>query len=102
MEPWDLNIRHLRAFIRTFDLGTVAAAASAINLSQPAVTQAINRLENQLDEVLFERQSTGMRPTAAAQLIYPRISAALERLQSPHVTNARAVSYTHLTLPTKA
>ena len=93
MEPWDLNIRHLRAFIRTFDLGTVAAAASAITLSQPAVTQAINRLENQLDEVLFERQSTGMRPTAAAQLIYPRISVALERLQSPHLTNARARAF---------
>ncbi len=93
MEPWDLNIRHLRAFIRTFDLGTVAAAASAINLSQPAVTQAINRLENQLDQVLFERQSTGMRPTAAAELIYPRISAALERLQSPHLTNARARAF---------
>ncbi|WP_203291275.1 LysR family transcriptional regulator [Maricaulis parjimensis] len=93
MEPWDLNIRHLRAFGRTCELGTVAAAAAAINLSQPAVTQAINRLENQLDEVLFERQSTGMRPTPAADLIYPRVAAALERLQSPHLTNARARAF---------
>ena len=97
MEPRHFNVRHLRAFASTCELGTVAAAAAAINLSQPAVTQAISRLENQFDVALFERQSTGMVATPEANILYPRIAAALARIRSPHITSARARSFIALT-----
>ena len=45
MEIWDLNLRHLRAIAYTAELGTLNAAASAVNLTQPAITQALNRIE---------------------------------------------------------
>jgi len=93
MDAWSLNLRHLRAFASTYELGTVAAAAQAISLSQPAATQAIHRLENQLDQLLFERRSTGMNPTEEAKLIYPRVATALSRIKAASVTSARARAF---------
>jgi LysR family transcriptional regulator of gallate degradation len=89
MEIWDYNLRHLAAIARIAQLGTMGAAARAVNLTQPALTQALARVENQLGLVLFERRHDGMVPTPAADLLVPRIRAALDRSISPHVTTAR-------------
>jgi hypothetical protein len=32
MTPWDLNLRHLRAFARTVELGTLVGAANAVHI----------------------------------------------------------------------
>ena len=89
MEFWDLNLRHLRAIAEIARLGTMNAAADAVNLTQPAITQALGRIEALLDTPLFERRHDGMVVTAAGDLLVPRISAALEHIASPHVTMAR-------------
>jgi DNA-binding transcriptional LysR family regulator len=46
MQPADFNLRHLRALAATLRLGSLGAAAKAVGISQPAVTQAIARLES--------------------------------------------------------
>lgn len=89
MEIWSLNLRHLRAVAKIVELGTVNAAAIAVNLSQPAITQALGRLEMQLDASLFERRHDGMIPTRAGEILAPRIEAALAHIRSPHVTMSR-------------
>jgi len=92
MEPvsiWQFNLRHLSAVAKIAQLGTINAAALAVNLTQPAITQALARLEMQLGLPLFERRHDGMAPTAAAELLVPRIEAALGHIASPHVTMAR-------------
>lgn len=89
MEIWQFNLRHLKAVAKIVELGTVNAAASAVNLSQPAITQALGRLEKQVGLPLFERRFDGMVPTDAARLLAPRIDAAMEHLNSPHVTMSR-------------
>ena len=89
MEIWDYNLRHLAAIAQIAQLGTMGAAARAVNLTQPALTQALARVEQQLGLVLFERRHDGMVPTPAADLFVPRIRAALDRSISPHVTTAR-------------
>ena len=89
MELWDLNLRHLSAMAKIADLGTINAAAGAVNLTQPAITQALARLERQLDVPLFERRPQGMVPTEAALQLVPRVEAALDHIASPHVTMAR-------------
>src|SRR3546814_9237175 len=71
------NIRHLAAFAATVRLGTVTAAADEIALTQPALTQAIARLELALDCRLFDREPGGMRPTEPALLLAPRAEVAL-------------------------
>ncbi|WP_427967602.1 LysR family transcriptional regulator [Altererythrobacter sp.] len=89
MEIWPFNLRHLQAVAKIARLGTINAAANAVNLTQPAITQALARLEGQLGLPLFERRHDGMAPTEAAELLVPRIEAALAHIASPHVTMAR-------------
>ncbi|KMS56326.1 LysR family transcriptional regulator [Novosphingobium barchaimii LL02] len=89
MEIWSLNLRHLRAVGQIAQLGTVNAAALAVNLSQPAITQALGRLEVQLGLPLFERRHDGMMTTSAGEILSPRIEAALAHIRSPHVTMSR-------------
>jgi DNA-binding transcriptional LysR family regulator len=83
---WDLNLRHLRAAAAIDRLGSISAAAIAVNISQPAVTQAIAKLEVQLDQPLFERRPDGMRSTTAARLLSSRIDAAVALIANPRVT----------------
>lgn len=89
MEIWALNLRHLRAVAKIAEIGTVNAAAAAVNLSQPAITQALARLEAQLEVPLFERRHDGMIPTHAGAMLAARIEAALPHVHSPHVTMSR-------------
>lgn len=89
MEVWDLNLRHLAAVARIAELGTMSAAAQAVNLTQPALTQALARIEAVLGMPLFERRHDGMVPTPAAQLLVPRITAAFAHIPGPHVTTSR-------------
>ena len=86
---WQMNLRHLQAVVRIAELGRMSAAAQAVNLTQPAITQALARLEALLATQLFERGHDGMVPTVAAELFVPRIRAALDYLASPHVTTSR-------------
>lgn len=84
-----LNLRHLRAVAAIMQSGTVSAAARTVNISQPAITQGLSKLETQLGAVLFNRQPEGMQPTEEAQLLVPRIERALRHIGSPKVTMAQ-------------
>ena len=89
MPIWNLNLRHLRALASIARLGSISAAAEAINLTQPAITQALAKLEIQLGQTLFERRANGMVATPAAILIAPRIESALLHIASHRVTMAQ-------------
>jgi LysR family transcriptional regulator, regulator for genes of the gallate degradation pathway len=86
MDIWSLNLRHLRALAATVRLGSVSRAARAISISQPAVTQAMSRLEAILEQPMFLRSPGGMEPTEAARLMQPRIDAALAHIGSTRIT----------------
>ena len=51
------NLRHLRAFQAVARLGSVGQASASINISQPAVTQAIAKLEYQIGAPGFDRRN---------------------------------------------
>jgi DNA-binding transcriptional LysR family regulator len=89
MTIWEMNLRHLLAIVRIAELGTMNAAAQAVHLTQPAITQALGRIEQLVAVPLFERRHDGMAPTAAAQVFVPRVRAALDHIASPHVTMSR-------------
>lgn len=84
-----LNLRHLRAAVEIGRRGSISAAAEAVHLTQPAVTQALARLEAQLGWPLFERRHNGMVPLPAATLFLPRAAAALDHVGNPRVTMAQ-------------
>ena len=89
MPIWDMNLRHLQAVVRIAETGTMGAAAKAVNLTQPAITQALGKIERSIGLPLFERRHDGMAPTEAADVLVPRIAAALDHIASPHVTMSR-------------
>ena len=83
------NIRHFAALAATVRHGSLSRAARAVNLSQPALTQAITGLEASLGTTLFERGPQGMTPTEAALLLAPRAEAAIEHIGSSRVTGTQ-------------
>lgn len=78
--PFDLNLRHLRAVGAIVRHGSMSAAAADVNLSQPALTQGVAKLERQLGVALFSRRVDGMEPTEAGQALAARVTAAFAHL----------------------
>ncbi|NCC33927.1 MAG: LysR family transcriptional regulator [Chloroflexia bacterium] len=63
-----LNTFHLRTFLAVVDTGSYSAAALALHMTQPAVSQQIRALEEQLGEIkLFRRVGKRMVPTHAGE-----------------------------------
>jgi LysR family transcriptional regulator of gallate degradation len=89
MRPDDFNIRHLRAVIAIGDTGSVSAAARRVNLTQPAITHAIAKLERLVGLPLFQRRPDGMECTDAGQMLLPRAQAALQFIGNTNVTGTQ-------------
>ncbi|WED28805.1 LysR family transcriptional regulator [Vibrio sp. DW001] len=75
------NIRHLRAFFAISECKSISKATDVVFLSQPAITQAISKLETALDTSLFDRKSTGMYTTQSGDILANRVSRALDILR---------------------
>lgn len=80
IEPFDLNLRHLRALPLIVRHGSMGAAAEAASLSQPALTQGLAKIEARLATRLFERGAGGMTVTAEGAGFVDRVEAALTHL----------------------
>lgn len=60
-----MNLRNLRYFCSAYEAGSTVAAARLCHVTQPAISNAIAQLEEELDTQLFTRQQRGLVPTAA-------------------------------------
>ncbi|WP_028293321.1 LysR family transcriptional regulator [Oceanobacter kriegii] len=67
------NLRHLRVFLEVTEQKSISKAAPRVFLSQPAITQALARLEEMLQTELFERRAEGMYPTESGEVWYNRV-----------------------------
>jgi DNA-binding transcriptional LysR family regulator len=76
----DLNL--LRVFDAVMQERSVLRAGQRICLSQSAVSHALGRLREMLDDELFIRTASGMQPTARALGMAPLIRAAWTSLES--------------------
>ena len=79
-EIFELNLRHLEALSEIGRAGSLSAGAVRVNLSQPALAQAVSKVERLLGRRLFERQPAGMQPTDAGRIFLVRIERALRYL----------------------
>ena len=61
------NPRHLRAFVALAETGSFSAAAEAVHIGQPALSQAIAKLEEQVGVRLIERTTRSVRFTPAGE-----------------------------------
>lgn len=62
-----LEVRDLQVVLAVAAAGTTAAAATALHLSQPAVSRALLGAEDRLGARLFDRTPRGLKPTAAGE-----------------------------------
>jgi len=76
------NLRHLRVFLAVSELKSITKASDFIFLSQPAITQAIAKLEASLGTSLFERNSNGMYLTLSGEAWKKRVHRAVDYLQN--------------------
>jgi DNA-binding transcriptional LysR family regulator len=75
---YDLNL--LPVFLALMEERSVTRAASRLGITQPALSNSLNRLREMLKDPLFIRERYGIRPTQLAEEIAPTIEAALAQL----------------------
>jgi LysR family transcriptional regulator, mexEF-oprN operon transcriptional activator len=74
----DLNL--LKAFDALCYEGSVTRAAARLSIGQPAMSHALGRLRQLLDDELFVKTPRGMEPTARAQTLLKPVRAALDQI----------------------
>jgi len=76
------NLRHLRVFLAVAESGSVTRAADRCFVSQPAVTQAVVKLEAIAGTSLFNRMPQGFFPTEAGLVLQRRVERAISILDA--------------------
>jgi LysR family transcriptional regulator, low CO2-responsive transcriptional regulator len=66
-----VTLAQLKVFVLVARLGTVRGAAAALGVSEPAVSQALTALRQQLDDPLMTRLGSSMELTPAGRRLVP-------------------------------
>jgi DNA-binding transcriptional LysR family regulator len=75
--PSPVTLQQLEYFVAAVDHGSFSAAAQALHVAQPSLSEQIRRLERRLGVVLFIRTNRQLALTEAGRLLLPRARAAL-------------------------
>ncbi len=70
------NLRHLRVFAAVVETGSITRAAERALVSQPAVTQAVAKIEKIVGQALLQRTPQAMFPSPAGRVLASRITRA--------------------------
>jgi DNA-binding transcriptional LysR family regulator len=76
----DLNL--LRVFDAVMTEQNLTRAANRLAMTQPAVSNALKRLRDTLDDELLVRTAHGMKPTTRAEELWPAVRGALAGLEA--------------------
>ncbi len=77
-----MELTQLRYFMEVAKQKNVTKSARILNVVQPAVTQAIGRLEAELGTELFKRGGRSRELTASGRLLYGELLPIMEKLDS--------------------
>lgn len=77
-----MELLQLQYFSEVVRQKSVTKAAQLLHISQPALSQTIRRLENELGVKLFEKSGKGIQLTAKGRRFYSQISPALGSIRS--------------------
>lgn len=75
-----MQYRQLRYFVKIVEAGSFSRAAATIHVAQPALSQQVAELEDELGLKLLHRTPRGVHPTAAGQALFEQASSILRRL----------------------
>jgi DNA-binding transcriptional LysR family regulator len=72
-----LTLQQLAYFVAAATYGSFSAAADALHLAQPSLSEQVRRLEDELGVELFARTTRGLTLTEAGRTLQPEAEAAL-------------------------
>ena len=75
-----INFELYRIFVAVAKEENITRASEKLNISQPAITKQIKNLESQLNMILFERKSKGLKLTIAGKELYEKLKNPIEHL----------------------
>lgn len=75
-----MELRQLRYFVAIVDHGSLSRAARVLHIAQPALTQQIHQLEEELATQLLHRSAQGVLATDAGKTFYERAQAILKQV----------------------
>lgn len=75
----NLNLYHI--FYTVANTRNISSAAKQLYISQPAISKAISKLEQNLDVTLFYRSSRGVTLTMEGELLYEQVKTAFSAIR---------------------
>jgi DNA-binding transcriptional LysR family regulator len=81
MKTENLNLSALKYFLDTVELGSLTKSADRNNVSRPAVSQAIRRLEDWAGQALLTHEKKTFELTEEGQAFYRRMKTTFESLK---------------------
>ncbi|MCC8402271.1 LysR family transcriptional regulator [Paraburkholderia sp. MMS20-SJTN17] len=85
-----MELHQLEAFSAVMSSGSMTGAARLLSRSQPAVTRAVQDLEQEIGYALFDRKGPRVTPTSRAFLLYSEVERSLVGLDTIRAS-ARAI-----------
>ena len=82
----DQNLSLYHIFNTVAEAGNISHAAKELYISQPAISKAVTRLEQNLETKLFVRSSRGVTLTESGKLLYEQTNAAFKHLRQAEDT----------------
>jgi DNA-binding transcriptional LysR family regulator len=76
-----IDLRQLQYLVVIIEEGQITRAAQRLHVAQPALSQAISRLEGQLGVRLLERLPRGIEPTPAGEAFFEKAREALSAVE---------------------
>jgi DNA-binding transcriptional LysR family regulator len=83
-----LDLRTLRLLAALLEMTSVSRAAESMGMSQPAASRTVARLRSLLDDPLLVRTRAGYTVTRQAEVLRPRLEAAIVALEALLSTTA--------------
>ncbi|MFF7710356.1 nitrogen assimilation transcriptional regulator NAC [Pseudomonas sp. NPDC007930] len=65
-----MNLRRLKYFVKSVEIGSLTQAAEILYVAQPALSQQLSVLEHELKQTLLIRNKRGVQPTEAGKVLY--------------------------------
>ncbi|MES2322104.1 MAG: LysR substrate-binding domain-containing protein [Pseudomonadota bacterium] len=75
-----MELRQLRYFVAIVDHGSLSRAALVLHVAQPALTQQLRQLEEELGAKLLHRSAQGVLSTDAGKVFYEHAQAILKQV----------------------
>ena len=81
-----VSFEYYKVFYYVAKYKKISVAADNLFVSQPAVTQTIQKLEDELNEKLFVRGKTGIELTDSGKMFYDFVKESIEKLENTFIS----------------